>query len=128
MLALRQVLGEHDPVPTAIFDEVDAGISGAVADVVGRSLAEVAQHRQVLVVTHLPQVAAHAARHFHVGKARGPNGRTSTTVQELEPEQRIEALAKMLSASQVTEQSRASAMELLRFAQSAVDVGSSEKL
>jgi DNA repair protein RecN (Recombination protein N) len=116
MLALRQVLGEHDPVATSVFDEVDAGISGAVADVVGRSLADVARHRQVLVVTHLPQVAAYAQRHFHVGKAARTEGRTSTSVSELDPADQIEELARMLAASEVTDQARASAEELLRLA------------
>ena len=114
MLALQQVLGEHDPVATSIFDEVDAGISGAVADVVGRSLADVARHRQVVVVTHLPQVAAHADRHFHVGKSPEGDRRVVTTVQELSEQQRVEELAWMLGASEVTQQARANAQQLLR--------------
>ncbi|MCK5800601.1 MAG: DNA repair protein RecN, partial [Deltaproteobacteria bacterium] len=105
MLALRQVLGEHDPAGTSIFDEVDAGIGGAIADVVGRSLAAVGRHRQVLVVTHLPQVAAYAKRHFHVGKgARGK--RTATTIHCLGEAERREELARMLAGSRVTQAAR----------------------
>lgn len=116
MLAVQQVLGQHDPPATSIFDEVDAGISGAVADVVGRSLAQVSQHRQVILVTHLPQVAVHAHRHFHVGKSTGAKGRTTTSVQSLEDDRRVEALAHMLASSEVTEQARANAAALLKMA------------
>ena len=112
MLALRRVLGQHDPVSTSIYDEVDAGIGGAVADVVGRYLAEVARHRQVLCVTHLPQVAAHARLHLHVGKqTRGKRART--TVRRLSPEERVEELARMLGGKRVTARARANAEELL---------------
>ena len=118
MLALRRVLGQHDPVSTSIYDEVDAGISGAVADVVGRYLAEVARHRQVLCVTHLPQVAAHARRHFHVGKTtRGKRART--TVRQLDPDQRVEELARMLGGKRVTARARGNAEELLEEARRA---------
>ena len=112
MLALRRVLGKHDPVATSIYDEVDAGIGGAVAAVVGRYLAAVAQHRQVLCVTHLPQVAAYADRHFLVGKSSG-DGRTSTTVHQLDHKQRVEELARMLGGEKVTPKARANAGDLL---------------
>jgi DNA repair protein RecN (Recombination protein N) len=111
-LALRQVIGQHDPVSISVFDEVDSGISGAVADVVGRCLAAVSAHRQVLVVTHLPQVAAFAARHFHVGKARA-KGRTTTRLTQLDGDDRVEALAKMLAAKKVTEAARENARQLV---------------
>jgi len=111
-LALRQVLGRVDPVATSIFDEVDAGIGGAVADVVGRALAAVARHRQVLVVTHLPQVAAYADLHLHVGKTQ-EGGRTRTAVQTLTVEARVEELARMLAGSELTEEARAQARRLL---------------
>lgn len=118
MLALRQVLGQHAPAGTSVFDEVDAGIGGAVADVVGQSLAQVAHHRQVLVVTHLPQVAAYAERHFHVGK--GTRGaRTTTTLRELDDAERIEELARMLAGSRVTEAARANARQLFSAAEAA---------
>lgn len=115
MLALRRVLGRSDPVPTSIYDEVDAGIGGAVADVVGRSLAEVSRHRQVLCVTHLPQVAAHADRHFHVGKTT-IRRRTRVAVRQLTPEERVEELARMLGGEQVSDAARANARQLLKAA------------
>jgi DNA repair protein RecN (Recombination protein N) len=118
MLALRQVLGEHEPAGTSIFDEVDAGIGGATADVVGRSLGAVARHRQVLVVTHLPQVAAHGARHFHIGKGRSGR-RTVTTGRTLEGDERIEELARMLAGSRVTAAARENARGLLEAAATA---------
>ena len=124
MLALRQVLGQHAPAGTSVFDEVDAGIGGAVADVVGQSLAQVARHRQVLVVTHLPQVAAYAQRHFRVGKgtvARGTKGgpRTTTTLRALDDAERTEELARMLAGSRVTEAARANARQLFSAAEAA---------
>ena len=112
MLALRKGLGAHDPVATSIYDEVDAGISGAVADVVGRSLAEVARHRQVICVTHLPQVAAHASAHLTVGK-RIVQRRARTEVAPLEGKARVEELARMLGGEQVTAQARANARRML---------------
>lgn len=111
MLALRQVLGEHQPTGTSVFDEVDAGISGAVADVVGASLAEVAEHRQVLVVTHLPQVAAYGDAHFHVGKSG--KSRSSTHVKKLDSSSRVEELAQMLAGEKITKAARENAKQLL---------------
>ncbi|MCA9671297.1 MAG: DNA repair protein RecN [Myxococcales bacterium] len=115
MLALRQVIGEHDPPGTSIYDEVDAGVGGKTADVVGRSLARVAVDRQVLCVTHLPQVAAHADCHFYVGKRR-EGRRTKTSVERLDPLGRVEELARMLGSSKVTAQARANARALLKAA------------
>lgn len=115
MLALRQVLGQHDPVSTSIYDEVDAGIGGAVADSVGRALNQVARHRQVLCVTHLPQVAAYADAHFHVGKKTGRE-RTQTLVKPLSSTERIEELARMLGGEKVSTQARANAKHLLEAA------------
>jgi DNA repair protein RecN (Recombination protein N) len=112
MLALRRVLGDHDPVSTSIYDEVDAGIGGAVADAVGRALGGVSRRRQVLCVTHLPQVAAHADQHFFVGK-RVVAGRTLTTLTRLEGEGRVEELARLLGGERVTEQARGNAKALL---------------
>jgi DNA repair protein RecN (Recombination protein N) len=118
MLALRQVLGRHDPVQTSIYDEVDAGIGGAVADVVGRALAQVARHRQVLCVTHLPQVAAYADHHLHVGKST-TGRRARTDVRLLEAEDRVEEIARMLTGEKVTEPARANARQLLESARRA---------
>ena len=95
MLALKVVLAGHDDVPTLIFDEVDAGIGGEVGTQVGDALAQVASKRQVLVVTHLPQIAACADRHLVVSKA-AKGGVATSDVQTIHGEDRITELARML--------------------------------
>ena len=94
-LAIKQVLAEADETPTLVFDEVDTGIGGRSADPVGRSLWALARRHQVLVVTHLPQIAAHADAHFRITK-RDRDGRTVTEVGRLDHEGRIVELAAML--------------------------------
>jgi DNA repair protein RecN (Recombination protein N) len=94
-LAIKQVLATADATPTLVFDEVDAGIGGRTADPVGRSLWALARDHQVLVVTHLPQIAAHADAHFRIAK-RERDGRTVTEVERLDREGRIVELAAML--------------------------------
>jgi DNA repair protein RecN (Recombination protein N) len=94
-LALKQVLASADETPTLVFDEVDAGIGGRTADPIGRSLWALARHHQVLVVTHLAQIAAHADAHFRIAK-RERDGRTVTSVERLDREGRIVELAAML--------------------------------
>jgi DNA repair protein RecN (Recombination protein N) len=95
MLALKTVLARHDAVPTMVFDEVDQGIGGEVGTQVGRALAEVAARRQVLVITHLPQIAARADRHLVVTKAtRG--GMATSEVAQIHGEDRVGELARML--------------------------------
>ncbi len=97
-LAIKQVLAAADETPTLVFDEVDAGIGGRTADPVGRSLWTLARDHQVLVVTHLPQIAAHADAHFRIAK-RGRDGRTVTEVARLDREGRIVELAAMLGGA-----------------------------
>ena len=94
-LAIKQVLAAADATPTLVFDEVDTGIGGRSADPVGRSLWALARHHQVLCVTHLPQIAAHADAHFRIAK-RERDGRTITEVERLDREGRIVELAQML--------------------------------
>jgi DNA repair protein RecN (Recombination protein N) len=94
-LAIKQVLAEADATPTLVFDEVDAGIGGRTADPVGRSLWALARNHQVLVVTHLPQIAAHADAHYRISK-RERDGRTVTEVEALDRKGRIVELAAML--------------------------------
>ena len=99
--------------PTMIFDEVDAGIGGGVAEMVGRSLAQLAEHQQVLCVTHLPQVAAQSGQQFQVRK-EVLKGETFTRITPLDETQRVEELARMLGGVEITEQTRAHAQEMMR--------------
>ena len=113
MLALKVILAEADPVPVLVFDEVDAGIGGAVAAAVGERLAALAAAAQVLVVTHSPQVAAQGAQHLSVSKD-GPDGNAvRTEVQVLDPDARREEIARMLSGAEVTGEARRAAESLL---------------
>ncbi|HEX6092067.1 MAG TPA: DNA repair protein RecN [Dongiaceae bacterium] len=117
LLALKVVLAEADPVPTLVFDEVDSGVGGATAAAVGERLAQLASRLQVLVVTHSPQVAARAVRHWRVEKASGParsaKGATATRVVELDAAGRREEIARMLSGATVTDEARAAADQLM---------------
>jgi DNA repair protein RecN (Recombination protein N) len=113
MLAAKTVLAAADDVPVLVFDEVDAGIGGRVADVVGQKLAASATGRQVLCVTHLAPIAAYAGQHLLVEK-RVARGATRTTVTLLPAAARIDELARMLGGERVTEASRRHARELLR--------------
>ncbi|WP_207476898.1 DNA repair protein RecN [Arenibaculum pallidiluteum] len=112
MLALKVVLAQVGTVPTLVFDEVDTGIGGAVADAVGERLARLGQTHQVLVVTHSPQVAARGAHHWRVQKAT-KGGRTMTDVVALPEPERREEIARMLSGATVTEEARAAAAKLI---------------
>ncbi len=117
-LAIKQVLAEADDTPTLVFDEIDTGIGGRSADPIGRSLWALARRHQVLVVTHLPQIAAYADAHLHIRKGER-DGRTVTTVDRLGGEDRIAELAAMLggaSAVGPTATALAQARELLKAA------------
>ena len=98
--------------PGLIFDEVDAGIGGRVADVVGRKLRTLGSAFQVLCITHLPQIAAYADTHFEIDK-RVDGGRTHTTVRRLDDEGRVEELARMLGGEAISDGLRRSAREML---------------
>jgi len=106
-----------DAVPTMIFDEVDSGIGGAVAEVVGRKLRALGEQRQVMCVTHLPQVAAQGHHHFQVSKAVNGGG-THSAVSTLDEKARIEELARMLGGVEITRETRANAKQMLTRAQS----------
>jgi DNA repair protein RecN (Recombination protein N) len=112
MLALHVVLDAAAPGRVLVFDEVDAGVSGSVAVAVGARLAALAARNQVLCVTHLPQVAAHADGHYHVAK-RVASGRTHTVIVPLAGDARVDELARMLGGRKATEASRGNAAELL---------------
>ena len=98
MLALKRVLTAADHTPTLIFDEVDQGIGGRIGSVVGEKLWSLSDGHQVLVVTHLPQLAGYADRHFRVRKQMTKD-RTSTEVMPLDGNERLEELAEMLGAT-----------------------------
>ena len=119
MLAIEVVLAKSELAPTFIFDEVDAGVGGAAASEVGKRLAMLARNAQVIVVTHLPQVAAFASRHLRVLKSSTTEF-TATDVVRLEGEQVVEELARMLSGLSESESGRSHAKELLDLAQSAL--------
>jgi DNA repair protein RecN (Recombination protein N) len=111
MLALKTVLACAG-VPIMVFDEVDAGIGGAVARCVGRRMADLGRRRQILCVTHLAQVACFASNHFHVSK-EAAGGRTSVRVERLDGARRLETVAQLLGGRAATEASRRHAQELL---------------
>ena len=111
MLALKTVLAGAG-VPVMVFDEIDAGIGGAVARCVGQRMADLGRRRQILCVTHLAQVACFAANHFHVSK-EAAGGRTSVRVERLDGARRLETVAQLLGGRAATEASRKHAQELL---------------
>ncbi len=113
MLAVKAILAAADETPTLVFDEVDAGIGGRIADVVGQRLRQTSAGRQVLCVTHLAPIAAHATHHLLVEK-RVSKGATRTSVRALDEAGRAEELARMLGGERVTDTSRRHARELLR--------------
>ncbi|WP_158810132.1 DNA repair protein RecN [Beijerinckia sp. L45] len=114
MLALKVALANKGSAPTLVFDEIDTGVGGAVADAMGARLARLASRVQVLAVTHAPQVAARAAGHFRIAKDATDEGRrVATRVTTLAPEARQEEIARMLAGATVTDEARAAAGRLL---------------
>ncbi|MFB9122713.1 DNA repair protein RecN [Paraburkholderia dipogonis] len=112
-LALAVIASAASPTPTLIFDEVDTGIGGGVAEVVGRLLHQLGQQRQVLCVTHLPQVAARGDHHFQVAKAGNGKGGTVSSVTSLDKASRVEEVARMLGGLEITPTTRKHAKEML---------------
>jgi DNA repair protein RecN (Recombination protein N) len=112
LLALKAVLSDIDPVPTYVFDEVDSGVGGAVAEVIGAKLAAVSSRHQVVCITHLPQIAAYASQHMVVTK-RKAGRRTVSEVELLVEEKRVEEVARMVGGVKITDKARSHARELL---------------
>ncbi len=112
-LAISVIASTATSTPTLIFDEVDSGIGGGVAEVVGRLLKKLGQQRQVLCVTHLPQVASQASHHFQVSKGQVADGRTVSRIAPLGSAERIEEIARMLGGLEITATTRKHARELL---------------
>jgi DNA repair protein RecN (Recombination protein N) len=111
-LAIQVIASDGSAIPTMVFDEVDSGVGGGVAEMVGRRLAELGGSRQVLCVTHLPQVASLAAQHFRIAKVSDGNA-TRTSVQTLSDDERIEELARMLGGVEITKKTLEHAAEML---------------
>ena len=112
-LAISVITSNATTTPTLIFDEVDSGIGGGVAEVVGRLLRRLGQERQVLCVTHLPQVASQAGQHFQVAKGTLDNGKTASRIDVLDAKARVEEVARMLGGLEITATTRKHARELL---------------
>jgi DNA repair protein RecN (Recombination protein N) len=117
LLALKVVLADRGSAPTLVFDEIDTGVGGAIADAIGMRLARLAADVQVIAVTHAPQVAARADRHYLISKdALAKGKRVATRVAELEADRRREEIARMLAGAEITAEARAAAERLIRAA------------
>jgi DNA repair protein RecN (Recombination protein N) len=117
LLALKVALADRGSAPTLVFDEIDTGVGGAVADAIGMRLAKLARGVQVLAVTHAPQVAARADRHYVISKVSLEKGkRVATRVTELAAEHRREEIARMLAGAEITNEARAAAERLIKSA------------
>jgi DNA repair protein RecN (Recombination protein N) len=118
LLALKVVLADRGSAPTLIFDEIDTGVGGAVADAIGVRLARLAGRAQVIAVTHAPQVAARAERHFLITKQALDKGRrVATRVSEVAADKRREEIARMLAGAEITAEARAAAERLIKAAE-----------
>ncbi len=112
MLAFKKIIGDYDEIPTMIFDEIDSGISGIAASVVGKKLAEIAENHQIICITHLPQIAAYGQHNYKIEK-HSDDKMTYTTVTELSQDQKVDEIARLLGGSNITETTLASARELV---------------
>jgi DNA repair protein RecN (Recombination protein N) len=112
MLALKSILSEVDQTPTLIFDEIDVGVGARSGQVVGEKLWQLSRSHQVIVVTHLPQIAAYGDAHLRISKQE-IDGRTVSTVDEIADDMRIDELAFMIDGIPATDESRANAMVIL---------------
>lgn len=119
MLAIKRVLAGVGRAGLYVFDEVDAGVGGAVAEVIGRKLADVARHHQVICITHLAQIAVYADRHYRVSKAV-EGERTKSRIDLLDEKERLEEIARMVGGLTITSSHRKAAKEMLQVARAAV--------
>jgi DNA repair protein RecN (Recombination protein N) len=116
VLALKELLAKETVHETLVFDEVDAGIGGRTADMVGQRLQALARRHQVVCITHLPQIACYGDYHYVVRKS-ARRGRTITAMKEVAEEERLEEIARMLGGAKVSAKTRAHAKEMLKQAQ-----------
>ena len=107
------VIGEYDQIPTMIFDEIDTGISGETASVVGKAMASLGETHQVIAITHLPQIAACADHNYRIQKSTS-DGSTYTTVSHLSEEEKVAEIARMLAGLNVSDITIQSAKEMIR--------------
>lgn len=112
MLAFKKIIGDYDEIPTMIFDEIDSGISGITASVVGRKLTEIAGTHQIICITHLPQIAACGAHNYRISKS-SDESMTYTTVTELSRDEKIREIARLLGGANITDTTIKSAAELV---------------
>jgi DNA repair protein RecN (Recombination protein N) len=113
VLALKALLAKTDAVETVVFDEVDAGIGGGVAEVVGKKLADLAEHHQIICITHLPQIAKFGDQHYRISK-QVTKGRTRTSIRLLSDEDRYKEIARMLGGEEITPATLEHAREMLQ--------------
>ena len=113
MLCLKAMMARYVGMPTLIFDEIDSGVSGSVADKMGRMICDMGKDMQVFSITHLPQVAAKGDAHYVVSKSEDASGRTVSTISEVRGEERIMEIARLLSGSRVTPEAVANARSLI---------------
>jgi len=116
MLAFKTVIGDYDDIPTMVFDEIDSGISGATASVVGKKLMELGEKHQIISITHLPQIAACGDHNFRIEK-KSSDTETFTTIKHLSEKEKVNEIARLLSGSNVSDLSVKSAKELIELSQ-----------
>jgi DNA repair protein RecN (Recombination protein N) len=112
MLAIKNITAAHDDMPTMIFDEIDTGISGMTASVVGSKLKEISREHQIICITHLPQIAACGDNNYKIAKTTSDT-ETFTQVLHLTPEETVEEIARLMAGENVTDTARENARELL---------------
>ncbi|MGN0702087.1 MAG: DNA repair protein RecN [Lentihominibacter sp.] len=112
MLAFKKIIGDYDEIPTMIFDEIDSGISGIAASVVGRKLREISRNHQIICITHLPQIAACGTSNFRIAK-HSDREMTYTTVEPLSEAEKVQEIARLLGGNNITDTTLASARELI---------------
>ena len=112
MLSVKKILSEHTQLPTIIFDEIDTGVSGEISNKIAQIMQQMSQHMQVIMITHLPQIAAKGAHHYKVFKS-DVNGKTTTNLKQLSLEERIIEIAEMLSGKEISDSALTHAKELL---------------
>ena len=111
-LAVQVAASQADKVPSSIYDEVDVGIGGRTAEVVGNKLKALGAHKQIVCITHLPQVAVQGSDHFQISKQSGKD--TQIHVQDLNKDQRLEEISRMLGGIEITRETRAHAADMLK--------------